>query len=163
MVFLRNNWIHFIFLCLNLKLSNCFGRFLLKNFDLSLCSGILMDRKCRKVLLVLIGPNFWNSFYQFHLRNFSTEESMDSFRIETDYTFQTILKFVLYIRIGILIGQKWQKCYQYKHISIFQLIFLENYSCECLSQCLIRRFHTFRWLLSSTISSLVPHIGILFF
>ena len=38
------------------------------------------------------------------------------------------LKCVLNIGVGILIGQKRQKCYQFGLILIFELIILENYS-----------------------------------
>ena len=69
------------------------------------------------------------------------------------------LKYDLYIGIGILIRQKWQKCLYFRHISKFQLVLLENYTFEFLYQVLNWLFHTATRLLHWTISGLIPYIG----
>ena len=58
----------------------------------------------------------------------------DSFIPEVDFSFLSILKYDLYIRIGILKGRKWQKCFSLRHISKFQLIFLEK--CSAVNSCI---------------------------
>ena len=42
---------------------------------------------------------------------FSIRLSSDSFLLEVNFWFSNILKFVFHIEIGVLIDQKWQKCY----------------------------------------------------
>ena len=88
--------------------------------------------------------------------------TLDSFIPGTDCSFPNILKYDVYIGIGILISQKWQKCFLFRHISNFQLILLENYSFEFLFQVLNWRFHTTTWLLEWRISKFIPYIGLNF-
>ena len=47
------------------------------------------------------------------------------FSLDADQLFLNILKFVLIVEFWILIAHNLQKCSQYWHISIFQLIPLE--------------------------------------
>ena len=62
--------------------------------------------------------------------------------------------YIFYIGNGILIGLRWQKCYWYRHISIFQLILLENYSFE-FCQGLKWRIFSFRFLSTTSPSRLL--------
>ena len=74
-----------------------------------------VDNKCQ---IALSFDSFSSSSFGF----FSIKVSNSRFLLEADYSFLKLLKSVLYIGIGILIGQKWQKCYQYTYISIFQSV-----------------------------------------
>ena len=72
--------------------------------------GILRDQACEKVLfswhtsvVKLILPQL----YPFSF--FPLGVNLDSFIAEADCSFLDLLKYDLYIGIGILIGQKWQK------------------------------------------------------
>ena len=56
------------------------------------------------------------------------------FSLKLRYSFGDIMTCVLCVASRLLIGQNRQKCSWYRHISIFQLIHLENYSCECFDQ-----------------------------
>ena len=86
--------------------------------------------------------------------------NLDSFIPETDCLFLNISESDLYIGIGMLIGQKWQKWLKFRHISKFQLLLLQNYSFEFLYQVLNWRFHTTTWLLQWSISGFFPHIDL---
>ena len=61
--------------------------------------------------------SFFNSTYFifFHQRF-----NLDNFIPEANGSFLSISKYGLYIRIGILIGHKWQKWFQFRLISKFQ-------------------------------------------
>ena len=121
-----------------------------------------MDQNCHKVLLVLthIGIQSHSSstlpisFY------FHQDVNLDSFIFESDCSFPILLKYDLYIEIVILKGQKWQKCFQFRHLSKFQLILLENYSFEFLYQVLNWRFHTITWLFHCKIHGFIRQIGL---
>ena len=45
---------------------------------------------------------------------------------EAVFLFLKIITLVLHVGIGILMGQKWKEIYQYRHISMFYLIFHQN-------------------------------------
>ena len=70
--------------------------------------------------------NFFLWLYLFH---FPTKVSIDSLGLMTAFSCQNIMKFFLH-GIEILMGQKWQKCFQLRCILIFQLILLKRYSIE---------------------------------
>ena len=107
------------------KLSNCVA---LINWTSLIFSALWnADRpKCQKELLV----STCHFLVQLYLLIFSVKVSIDRFFVETYFSFLNSMIFVLYIGTGILIGKQWQKCDQYKLISIFQLKLLENYSFE---------------------------------
>ena len=87
-----------------------------------------MDKEYQKVLSER--THIFSSLFV----SFSINLSIDSFILEAGSSFLNIIHFVLYIGIWILIGQVWQKCYQYRHISILQLILLENSGFEFFYQ-----------------------------
>ena len=67
--------------------------------------GILMDQSCQKVHLV-----FKLSLIQLHLFHiFLQGVNLDSLLFEPDCFFLSILKYNLYIGIGILRAEKWAK------------------------------------------------------
>ena len=96
--------------------------------------------------------------YLFHF--FHLGVNLDSFIPEADCSFLSIYKYDLYIGIRILIGQKWQKWFQFRHISNFQLVLLENYSFEFLYQVLNWHFHTTAGLLHWRICGFIFLIGL---
>ena len=105
----------------------------------------------------------YSNFYFFNYTcfiNFYQSVSLGSFIPEADCSFLGISKYDIYIGIGILRGQKWQKWFRFRYISKFQLVLLENYSCDFLYQFLNLRFHTSTWLLLWRICAFVPYIGL---
>ena len=88
----------------------------LKINNLHQCSGRLQDPKCQIAPLVLTCLDFQTHFFQLFLN-----ESVNWW-----LWFQIIVKYVLHIGVGVLIGLQWEECYQQRYISISQLILLEN-------------------------------------
>ena len=66
---------------------------------------------------------------------------------EASCSFLSISECDLCIVIGSLIAQKWQKWFQFRHISKLQFVLLENYNCEFLCHVLNWRLHTTTGLL----------------
>ena len=75
--------------------------------------------------------------------------------------FSANMKNNLYVEVGVMIDQKWQKCLSNWDISIFQLVFLENYRLDFFYQGLNWCWYIFRCFLGGTISDYVPSMGIL--
>ena len=86
-------------------------------------------------------PNFYffNSTYFVFFRQ---GVNLNSFIPEANCSFLSISRYDFWFGIWILIGQKWQKWFCFRHVSKFQLVLLENYSCEFLYRVLNWRFHT---------------------
>ena len=140
----------------NLKLSTCGGWFPKKTNSFSPWSGILMDQKCQKMQLVLTCQIFNPKSLPFYLRRFLIRVSTNTLLLEADNSFLNIMKKILYVEIGVLIDQKWQKCY-----SMLQPVILENYIFEFLYQCLNWQWYFNSFFLEGTIFDFVLSIGIL--
>ena len=83
-------------------------------------------------------PRFCNLYFcnSTYLIFISMKVSTNSFILEACCSFLIISKLDLCLGIGILIGQKWKKCFLFRHISKFQLILLEKYGFEVFYQIL---------------------------
>ena len=122
----------------------------------------LMDRSSQKVLLVLI-----HSDIQIHISSTLTFSfflhqrfNLDGFIPEADCSFLKILLHDLYIESGFLKNQKWQKCFQSRHISKIHLILLENYNSEVFYHVLNWHLHTTTGLSQGKISGFSPYNGL---
>ena len=111
-----------------------------------------------------LGTTRYSNVYFFNTTHFSFMHQGvsldDSFITEADCSFLSISKFNLYIGIGILRGQKWQKWFQFRHFLKFQVVLLENYSCEFFYQVLNWRLHTTTGILLWKISGFILYIGL---
>ena len=79
-------------------------------------------------------PRFWNSSsFKYTCFNF---QSTASFLLETVYSFSVIMEILFCIGFGILVNQKWQKCYQYGDISLLHFIITTdlNFSIKVLNE-----------------------------
>ena len=79
---------------------------------------------------------------QLYLLHFSIKVTLDSFILEAKYSLLIIMTFFYYIRIEILIGQKF---YSYRHIMRIHLNLLEKQVCEFFYQGLY-----WRWLIADS-------------
>ena len=73
--------------------------------------------------------------------------AFDSFLLEACNSILRTFMFVVCKGVGILIGQRCQKCDQYRHASTFSFILIKIYSFYFLHQVLKWRCFTFGWLL----------------
>ena len=117
LTFLDNHWFDFVLECLNQTNFTCDWSFDLKFFKYVTFVGFLMDQKYYKVLLVLakLGIQthifFSSSLFSFPSRCQSEAflSIEKSFLFKEDYSFLNIMEYVSYIRIEILVEQKWKK------------------------------------------------------
>ena len=66
------------------------------------------SQKYQKVLLIVTCFVVQTYVFQPNLLHFSVKMSIESFLLETDYSFLNIKEIVFYIRLGIPIDQIWQ-------------------------------------------------------
>ena len=71
------------------------------------CSGILVDQKCQKVMLVLTCLDNQTHVSSTLPLHFSFKVSMGRFLLEAGCLFLNVMEFVLCIGIGVLIDQKF--------------------------------------------------------
>ena len=112
--------------------------------NFGMCSGILKDHKCQKVLLLL-------TWFVFQIQTFQPcfLLTIDRFLFEADYSFLSIKKFVVfYIRFGIPVDQNWESAissekYRYSNLSFSKTTHLKllprsELTVKCLSDGIIR-------------------------
>ena len=98
----------------------------LANYQFSSCIGNLTDQKGRKALLPLTCHDIQTHLYSALLASFFHQVVNRYSFNRGGASFLKMTKKILFVEIGVLVDQKWQKFYSYWVILMLQLIFLEN-------------------------------------
>ena len=106
----------------------------LRNYQFRSCIGNLTDQKCRKALLLLTCQVIQTHFYSALFASFFHQVVIRYSFNRGGASFLKLMKKILFVQIGVLVDQKWQKFYSYWVISFLQLIFLKNYRFELFYQ-----------------------------
>ena len=157
---LENNWLYFFLQVLNRSVSTSARKIHQKLLTLFWAVESSWTWNARKIYLSWLASIFKLIVRQLYLLHCFIKVSKGRIILEATYSFLKNTKFVVRMGIGILISQKGQNFFQFRLISILQLILLGNYSIDCSFQSLNRRF-SFRLLLIWNIPYFFPYTGTL--
>ena len=135
LVFLQTNWLDFFLQVLNLNFL-LVSEHAVKNhwfFGFPPRSGFLLGQNCQKMLKILTCQGIQNHISSAPLASFF-HQGISTLSVQEDNLFLKIMENILYGEIGVLIDQKWQKCFSYWVILIVQLFLLKNYQFEVFYQ-----------------------------